>query len=47
MIVHLAGNLREELFCRSVVEQTVAELGGLDVPVNNAGLPDGSGRHRR
>jgi len=34
--VAAAGDLREEQFCRSVVEQAVAEPGGLDVLVNNA-----------
>lgn len=32
----LPGDIRDEAFCRSVVEQTVAALGGLDVLVNNA-----------
>ena len=30
------GDLRDEEFCRSVVERAVTELGGLDVLVNNA-----------
>ena len=34
--VAVAGDLRDEQFCRSVVQRTVAELGGLDVLVNNA-----------
>jgi NAD(P)-dependent dehydrogenase (short-subunit alcohol dehydrogenase family) len=32
----LPGDIRDEAFCRSLVERTVAELGGLDVLVNNA-----------
>jgi NAD(P)-dependent dehydrogenase (short-subunit alcohol dehydrogenase family) len=32
----LPGDVRDEAFCREVVERTVAELGGLDVLVNNA-----------
>ncbi|RXT05377.1 SDR family oxidoreductase [Ammoniphilus sp. CFH 90114] len=31
-----AGDIRQEAFCRQVVEQTVQELGGLDILVNNA-----------
>jgi NAD(P)-dependent dehydrogenase (short-subunit alcohol dehydrogenase family) len=34
--VAVAGDLRDEAFCRSVVQSTVDELGGLDVLVNNA-----------
>jgi len=34
--VAVAGDLRDEQFCRSVIQRTVAELGGLDVLVNNA-----------
>jgi len=34
--VAVAGDLRDEQFCRSVVQRTVAEFGGLDVLVNNA-----------
>ncbi len=34
--VSIAGDLRNEKFCREVVERAVAELGGLDVLVNNA-----------
>ncbi|MGO3885603.1 MAG: SDR family oxidoreductase [Mycetocola sp.] len=33
----LAGDLRDERFCQSAVEQTVAEFGGLDIVVLNAG----------
>ncbi len=32
----LPGDIRDEAFCRSVVERTVAAFGGLDVLVNNA-----------
>ena len=32
----LPGDIRDEAFCSEVVERTVAELGGLDVLVNNA-----------
>ena len=32
----IAGDIGGEEFCRSAVERTVAELGGLDVLVNNA-----------
>jgi NAD(P)-dependent dehydrogenase (short-subunit alcohol dehydrogenase family) len=32
----LPGDIRDEEFCRSLVETTVRELGGLDVLVNNA-----------
>jgi NAD(P)-dependent dehydrogenase (short-subunit alcohol dehydrogenase family) len=32
----LPGDIRDEAFCGEVVERTVAELGGLDVLVNNA-----------
>ncbi len=34
--ISIAGDLRDEQFCREVIERTVAELGGLDVLVNNA-----------
>ena len=36
--VLLPGDLREEQVCRDVVRDAVAELGGLDVLVNNAGF---------
>lgn len=32
----LAGNIREEAFCKRAVEETVKELGKLDILVNNA-----------
>lgn len=32
----LPGNIREEGFCRMIVEETVAQLGGLHILVNNA-----------
>jgi NAD(P)-dependent dehydrogenase (short-subunit alcohol dehydrogenase family) len=32
----LPGDIRDEAFCAEIVERTVAELGGLDVLVNNA-----------
>lgn len=32
----LPGDIRDEAFCSAIVERTVAELGGLDVLVNNA-----------
>jgi len=34
----IAGDLAEEAFCQKVVEQTVTELGGLDIVVNNAAV---------
>jgi NAD(P)-dependent dehydrogenase (short-subunit alcohol dehydrogenase family) len=34
--VALPGDLRDEAFCRRLVEQAAAELGGLDILVNNA-----------
>ncbi len=34
----LAGDIGEEEFCRSAVEQTVQKLKGLDILVNNAGV---------
>jgi len=36
--VLLPGDLTDEAECRDLVERTVAELGGLDVLVNNAGF---------
>lgn len=35
--VAIAGDISEESFCHDLVEQVVAELGGLDILVNNAG----------
>jgi NAD(P)-dependent dehydrogenase (short-subunit alcohol dehydrogenase family) len=35
--VAIPGDLRDEAFCRQLVEQAVRELGGLDIVVNNAG----------
>jgi NAD(P)-dependent dehydrogenase (short-subunit alcohol dehydrogenase family) len=35
--VSLPGDIRDEAFCRQLVEQAVAALGGLDILVNNAG----------
>lgn len=34
--IQLPGNIREEGFCRMLVEETVSQLGGLDILVNNA-----------
>ena len=34
--VAIAGDIGEESFCQELVEQTVRELGGLDILVNNA-----------
>ncbi|WP_293867593.1 SDR family oxidoreductase [uncultured Alsobacter sp.] len=34
--VAIPGDLRDEAFCRQLVEQAVQELGGLDIVVNNA-----------
>ncbi|KQR90854.1 NAD(P)-dependent oxidoreductase [Chryseobacterium sp. Leaf180] len=35
--VGIPGDLREESFCKELVEKAVAELGGLDILINNAG----------
>ncbi len=35
--VAIPGDLREEAFCKSLVEQAVSGLGGLDILVSNAG----------
>ncbi|MDH0157581.1 SDR family oxidoreductase [Stutzerimonas stutzeri] len=37
--VALPGDIRDEAFCRSMVQKAVEELGGLDVLVNNAAVP--------
>ena len=34
--VALPGDIRDEAFCKRLVEQAVEELGGLDILVNNA-----------
>jgi NAD(P)-dependent dehydrogenase (short-subunit alcohol dehydrogenase family) len=35
--VAIPGDLRDEAFCKKLVDQAVNELGGLDIVVNNAG----------
>jgi len=35
--VAIPGDLRDEAFCKKLVEQAVSELNGLDIVVNNAG----------
>lgn len=35
--VALPGDIKDEAWCRQLVERTVKELGGLDIVVNNAG----------
>ncbi len=35
--VAIPGDIRDEVFCRKLVEDVVQELGGLDILVNNAG----------
>ena len=35
--VAIPGDLRDESFCRNLVETAVRELGGLDIVVSNAG----------
>jgi len=35
--VAIPGDLRDEVFCQKLVEQTVQSLGGLDIIVSNAG----------
>jgi NAD(P)-dependent dehydrogenase (short-subunit alcohol dehydrogenase family) len=35
--ITIPGDIREEAFCRELVQKAVSELGGLDVLVNNAG----------
>lgn len=34
----IAGDIKDETFCRSAVSQTINELGGLDILVNNAAI---------
>lgn len=36
-VVAIAGDLSDESFCSSLIDQVVRELGGLDILVNNAG----------
>ena len=35
--VAIPGDVRDESFCETLVEQAVSELGGLDILINNAG----------
>nr|WP_111299720.1 SDR family oxidoreductase [Paracoccus saliphilus] len=35
--IAITGDLREEAFCKEMVESAVSQLGGLDILVNNAG----------
>src|ERR1700749_517991 len=35
--IAIPGDLREEAFCKKLVQKTISELGGLDIIVNNAG----------
>jgi hypothetical protein len=35
--IAIPGDLRDEAFCKQLVQKTLAELGGLDIIVNNAG----------
>jgi len=35
--IAIPGDLREEVFCKKLVEEAVQQLGGLDILVNNAG----------
>ena len=35
--IGIPGDLRDEAFCQKLVDQTVQQLGGLDIIVNNAG----------
>jgi NAD(P)-dependent dehydrogenase (short-subunit alcohol dehydrogenase family) len=35
--VAIPGDLRDEAFCKQLVQKAVSELGGLDIIVNNAG----------
>ena len=34
--IAIPGDLRDEVFCKQLVEETVSQLGGLDILVNNA-----------
>ena len=49
-VISLPGDIAEEAHCREIVERAVAELGGIDILVNNAAVPDGvrgaRGHHR-
>jgi NAD(P)-dependent dehydrogenase (short-subunit alcohol dehydrogenase family) len=45
--VSLAGDIRDEEHCRSLVERTVDELGNLDILVNNAAWQDCGDRIER
>jgi NAD(P)-dependent dehydrogenase (short-subunit alcohol dehydrogenase family) len=36
-VVLIPGDLRDEAFCKKLVDRAVTELGGLDIVVNNAG----------
>jgi NAD(P)-dependent dehydrogenase (short-subunit alcohol dehydrogenase family) len=42
--LRLPGDIQEEAVCRSLVERTVDELGGLDILVNNAAWQDSGDR---
>jgi meso-butanediol dehydrogenase/(S,S)-butanediol dehydrogenase/diacetyl reductase len=37
-VEYLAGNLREKAFCEALIDQSVKQLGGLDILLNNAGI---------
>jgi len=41
--VAIPGDLRDEAFCRKLVEEAVRQLGGLDIVVNNAGRQQARG----
>lgn len=43
--IPLPGDLRQESYCKEIVEKAVAALGGLDVVVSNAGRQQQCGRH--
>ncbi|HXV01642.1 MAG TPA: SDR family oxidoreductase [Caulobacteraceae bacterium] len=36
-VAAIAGDLKDEAFCKALVEETVRRLGGIDILVNNAG----------